>query len=513
MISAIIMKPCSIIWTSKRPIGSLVCLAICVFLFPSLLWGQSDISPAVPRLMDALKADDSVQVANITLLGAIKTRPWVIMRELTFERGQTYKGFELSEQLEKSQRNLYNLGLFNEVVLTPQVSREQVTVVILVKERWYLFGSPTLQLDERNNYDLFEAIRRLDFRRAVFGADLSWRNVTGQNENLVFAARIGFKQRFSINYTLPAAFRKQNIDLNVGFGFGSNDEILIGTDSGRVVWQRLETQLIQRNMGGVIGLKKRFDPYRFLSLTLKYQHLAFSDSLYDFRINDETVRFATQNSGREYYPTLSIAYYVDRRDVRSFPLSGYKYQLLAAYSGPEGPIGTTSFGKIGATWAHHIPFGKRWNFAYGTHHILTIGDSIPWFDKSVVGIGRSDFSGTSTELRGYEPFAVLGTYVNLNKAELKFAIVPRRIVHLPFLPLRRFQDTPFGLYLSSFAETGYVYDQSFNHQDTFLTNRWLIGYGLGLNVIGFYDMLLRVEYSRNHLGMGGIYLNGTVPIK
>lgn len=460
-----------------------------------------------------LVAGDSVKVQNISLLGALKTRPWVIMRELTFDRFKTYEGGVLAEELEKSQRNLYNLGLFNEVVLTPQISNGQVTVVILVKERWYLFGSPTLQLDERNNYDLLEAIRRLDFRRAVFGLDLSWRNVTGQNETLVFAARFGFKQRFSLNYTLPAAFRKQNIDLNVGFGFGSNDEILIGTDSGRVVWQRLETQLIQRNIGGVIGLKKRLDPYRFISLRLKYQHLSFSDSLYDFRINDEAVRFATQNSGKEYYPTLSMAWYVDRRDVRSFPLSGYKYQLLAQYSGPEGPIATTSFGKIGATWAHHIPFAERWNFAYGTHHILSIGDSIPWFDKSVVGIGRSDFSGTSTELRGYEPFAVLGTYVNLNKAELKFAIVPRRIVHLSFLPLKRFQDTPFGLYLTGFADTGYVYDKSFNHQDSFLTNRWLLGYGLGLNVIGFYDMLLRVEYSRNHLGLGGFYLNGTVPIK
>ncbi|MEL6652509.1 MAG: BamA/TamA family outer membrane protein, partial [Bacteroidota bacterium] len=460
-----------------------------------------------------LEAGTRYTVKNVTLLGALKTRPWVIMRELTFAADSTYRGSVLEEQLQKSQRNLYNLGLFNEVVLTPQLSGGYVTVVVLVKERWYIFGSPTLQLDERNNYDLVQAIRTLDFRRAVFGADLSWRNVSGQNENLVFAARIGWKQRFSLSFFRPAAFRKQNIDLRIGFGFGSNDEILIGTDSGRVVWQRLETQLIQRNIGGNIGLQKRFDPYRFLSLDLKYQHLAFSDSLYQFRINDELVRFATQNQGREYYPTLSLAWYVDRRDVRSFPLSGYKYQLLAQYSGPEGLIATTSFGKIGATWAHHIPFGKRWNFAYGTHHMLTIGDSIPWFDKSVVGIGRSDFSGTSTELRGYEPFAVLGTYVTLNKAELKFAIFKRRIIHLPFVPLRRFQDTPFGLYLTGFADSGYVYDQSFNHQDTFLTNRWLLGYGLGLNVIGFYDMLLRVEYSRNHLGMGGIYLNGTVPIK
>jgi hypothetical protein len=32
-------------------------------------------------------------------------------------------------------------------------------------------------------------------------------------------------------------------------------------------------------------------------------------------------------------------------------------------------------------------------------------------------------------------------------------------------------------------------------------------------VRGFYDNLLRVEYSRNHLNQGGIYIHGTVSIK
>ncbi|MCB0840459.1 MAG: hypothetical protein KDD99_27525, partial [Bacteroidetes bacterium] len=119
----------------------------------------------------------------------------------------------------------------------------------------------------------------------------------------------------------------------------------------------------------------------------------------------------------------------------------------------------------------------------------------------------------STELRGYEKYALSGTFVNMNKAEIKFAIIPRQIVHLDYIPSPKFQDTPIGLYLSGFIDTGYILDRSFNNHDQFLRNTFLTGYGLGLHIIGFYDVLLRMEYSRNHLNQGGIYFHATVPIK
>ena len=47
----------------------------------------------------------------------------------------------------------------------------------------------------------------------------------------------------------------------------------------------------------------------------------------------------------------------------------------------------------------------------------------------------------------------------------------------------------------------------------YLKNQLLTGYGIGLNIIGFYDNLLRLEYSRNHLNQGGVYIHASVPIK
>ena len=106
-----------------------------------------------------------------------------------------------------------------------------------------------------------------------------------------------------------------------------------------------------------------------------------------------------------------------------------------------------------------------------------------------------------------------GSYVQLTKAELKFAVVPRKIVHIRQIPVKRFQDMPFGLYVTAFLDNGYVQDETISNQDTFLKNRWLTGYGLGVNIITIYDRLIRIELARNHLGQNGIYFHSSLPIR
>ncbi|MEL6254611.1 MAG: hypothetical protein AAFR87_21555 [Bacteroidota bacterium] len=167
------------------------------------------------------------------------------------------------------------------------------------------------------------------------------------------------------------------------------------------------------------------------------------------------------------------------------------------------------------TFAHHIPLSKRWNVAYGTHLVLSIGDSIPYFEKNFLGARRREFRDISTTLRGYQPFVIAGSTVNMNKVEIKYGIVPYHIADysgVGFLP-KKWQQAPTALYVTAFYEMGFIRDDSFNNNDDFLKNQLLHGYGVGLNIVGFYDILLRIEYARNHLNQGGVYLHGSVPIK
>jgi hypothetical protein len=168
-------------------------------------------------------------------------------------------------------------------------------------------------------------------------------------------------------------------------------------------------------------------------------------------------------------------------------------------------LGTSFFGKAGVGFSHHIPVSKRWNFAYGHQSFFLLGKKVPYYDKFFIGFGSF--------LRGFEPYVVDGSYVGLTKAEWKFAIIPRKFIHLKWLPMARFRDLPMGLYISAFSDAGYVRDWTFNNLDPFLKNRLLLGYGAGLNLFTMYDTLLRVEYSRNNLGGWGVYLSSLVSIQ
>ena len=106
-----------------------------------------------------------------------------------------------------------------------------------------------------------------------------------------------------------------------------------------------------------------------------------------------------------------------------------RYQLLMRLAGPEG-MGTHQFAKVGFTWAEYIPLSRRFNFAYGVQNIVTFGKSLPYYEKSAIGLSRKDLPGISTELRGYERYAIDGSMVSMAKAEFKYAIVPYQTIRL-----------------------------------------------------------------------------------
>lgn len=471
----------------------------CLLLFFSLCWSHAWPQTRIP-------------VAAIHLFGLQKTRPWVVERELLFQPHDSVALEDVPQLALQSKQNLYNLGLFTEVVVEPLITPVGLQLIVRVQERWYILGYPIVKFEERNSFDLIEAIRQRDFHRVSIGGYAAWRNLTGQNETLSARFLWGFSRKIDARFLRPALFRKANIDLYMTAHYAYEPEIIIGTENGRVQWRRLETQPLRRSYGAYGEIRKRLSPQRWYSIGIGYDDFRLADSLFSFQLSGETARFSTDYQRREAYPTVSVNYIVDKRDVRAFPLKGHKLHVFSRYTGWGGSF-SSHFAKVGFSWAHHIPLSRRWNLAYGIQSIHTIGRRIPFFEKSYLGLYHIDFPHINHEIRGYEPYAIGGTQQTMLKSELKFAILPYQNIHLKFVPLPRFQHMPFGCYLTAFAEGAYVRDHSLTRQDDTFLDTPLFGYGFGLNVTGFYDMLGRVEYSWNHLGQRGVYMHATLPIK
>ena len=68
-----------------------------------------------------------------------------------------------------------------------------------------------------------------------------------------------------------------------------------------------------------------------------------------------------------------------------------------------------------------------------------------------------------------------------------------------------FNKIPFKIYAKTFADMGYSYStQQFSSQ---LNNTFLGSAGIGLDIITFYDLQIRIEYSINQLGQNRLFLH------
>jgi hypothetical protein len=122
----------------------------------------------------------------------------------------------------------------------------------------------------------------------------------------------------------------------------------------------------------------------------------------------------------------------------------------------------------------------------------------PYFLNYGMGYGR-EF------VRGYEYYVVDGQNFGILKTDFKFAIVPQRVSVLKFIPTEKFNKIPWAVYLSLFNDFGYVSGDAANGNDLQNTIMW--GYGAGINLVTYYDIVWRIEYSFNQKGEGGFFVH------
>ena len=72
------------------------------------------------------------------------------------------------------------------------------------------------------------------------------------------------------------------------------------------------------------------------------------------------------------------------------------------------------------------------------------------------------------------------------------------------MPLKAFNVMPVRFFIKFTAETGYAADNFYAVHNPF-SNRWLLGYGPGLDLLLYNNFLLSLEYNTNHVGESAFY--------
>jgi hypothetical protein len=267
------------------------------------------------------------------------------------------------------------------------------------------------------------------------------------------------------------------------------------------VYIRNNSVYLKKLLTGFAELNVRPDFFTTHTFRLAYSRYDFDSaaiSIPGFVITEKAV---------QQFMTMNYLYKNDHRDVKYYPLRGH---CLEAEVNHSIPYKSAHNSYLRAGFRMYWQLFDRWYWASGINGKLSFEKTEPYFLQRGLGYGR-DF------VRGYEYYVVDGQHFVLLKNNLKFSLIPQHIEKLEFIKTDKFNTVPLSLYMNIFIDMGYVYNYSSAGSDNFnsgntLENSFLAGYGLGLDFVTYYNIVIRVEASVNRMLQAGIYLHFIAPI-
>ena len=156
-------------------------------------------------------------------------------------------------------------------------------------------------------------------------------------------------------------------------------------------------------------------------------------------------------------------------------------------------------------WGQYSPLSKnkKWYWDYQIVGQFSYNER-PIFARTLaMGYGEQ-------VMRGYELYVIPTQASGIAKQTLKYQLF-NGIRKLKFMPIKQFQKIPIALYATLYTDVGYTLDQYFAVNDS-LQNKFLYGIGAGLDIVTYYNSVIRINYALNRLGQARLYINFTTDL-
>lgn len=480
------------------------------FLLPLLLLvltlvpGKARAQDA-PAVLEQARGCDSVQVRYIVLTGNSITKRHIILRELGYDEGQTLAVQDTAALFRTGRNRVFNTRLFVTVaqnvipLAAPQQGCPQpILIELQVKERWYIFPFPILELADRSiNEWLYN--HGADLRRINYGLRIEANNLRGRNETLKLIGQYGFTRKLEASYTIPYLSRRLKEGLYLEAQYVTNNQIAARSEGNK--------QFFIQNFHPVplyerfrTGAEFSYRPLYWIThrIGADYTRAHISDTIAkaapDFFLDART---------RQEFFHLRYGFTYDRRDIRQYPLKGFYLSANVERFGllPQDGVHLWS-GNMEAS--QFTPLGGRWYLANGITFTASTPGRQPYAQARFLGFGQQF-------VRGYEKYVMESPVNGVLKNTLRYRLFAKT-VHLESMPIRQFSTFPFAIYLKAFADGGYARNPLATPGNTRLLNTWLGGTGLGVDFVTYYDYVLRLEYSFNRQGENALYFHVAVEI-
>ena len=460
-----------------------------LLLFPLLSAAQNSNSSASKSSYLILR--------NIYIEGNKQTKPQIILREINFAPGDTIYPSRDSILILRNRNRVFNTGLFVFVELSFSAGDSVYKdLYIKLKERWYLYPVPTIELGDRNFNEWWEQ-RGHSLNRLIYGVNIVKKNMRGRNETLKIKLQTVFTDKAEVSYFIPYLNKKRKLGLSAIVSYSANkrvaydvyDDKLAYTDNGSFLRQRMYAAF-------AFSYRRRY-----------YQSHFFGGGFYYNTIGDTIAalnpEYYLNGKTSQRYFALRYSFVNDFRDIAYYPLKGYYLRFDAEKLG-LGIFNEINILNLKGEYARFWNLGHKFYAAMDLRQKISFPQKQPFANYIALGY-LNDY------VSGYELYVINGQDFSLGKLNVKYRLLSK-VRTINKIPLNHFRTIPYSLYLRAYSDAGYVVN-NYSRQDPInLYNTLLVGGGMGLDLVTYYDMVIRVEYSVNRLLQTGVYLHLKAPI-
>lgn len=390
-------------------------------------------------------------VDSIKIFGNDITEDFIIMRELTFEVGDTVS----QHLLEYNRERVYSLGIFNKVNFR-FTDRDSSLLNIEVEESWYIYPLPLFFIKDN------------DWEKLSYGFSVLVKNFRGRNETLSGSATFGYDPSFSISYYKPSIIYKSNVFINGGL---SHRTITNRSAAAALLYgEDFEYTYITSE----IGIGNRFGLFHWAGLDVGFNYIEQPDFFVGSNASDERI---------DRLMKLGLSYSYDTRDLIQFPGEGMLFSFYMHLKGLGiNNIDYRIFNIDFREYRNLIgDLTAKWRVATRQ----TAGRFIPYYDFSYLGFDE--------RIRGHFDKEREGHHYYVGSLELFHPLIKEINITLDFIPVlpRELLTYRLALYAQLFADTGITQLRG----TPLKIKNFDTGYGIGFSLLLLPYNVLRVEIA------------------
>lgn len=441
------------------------------------------------------QTEDSIfSIKNIIVEGNKKTKERIILRELSFEIGDSFNSSEIDSLFTWNKNRIYNTNLFNTVDLElTNIEGSFADVKIIVDERWYFYPGLIFRMIDRNLADWW-VNRDRDLSRINYGVRFRQNNFGGRGEIGRLTLQTGFTQGIGMRYSFRNLGKKQNHSVTINSSFTSANIVAYNTIMNIPSYTFDSNESIRKTYANRVTHTYRPSYYTFHTTTLSHNVIQIADTLSQLNPN-------YLEGGKNSQSSISIGYSFryDKRNNVNYATKGTRFSATLFKLG-------LGIDKDGVDyWSGRIRAAKYWNLKnnwFAASDVSTLAS----FPARRAYNNYSRLGGFPETLRGYDLSVIEGHSYVIQRNELKLRFFNQQFSIKKVMPIKQLQNFPIRLYWKVFYDHGYVRGFPDYTGSEPLSDSYLNSFGTGLDFHLINDATIRIEAGKSTQGRF-IFLN------